>query len=349
MSIFRSAAIALAVGAVSLAASAQIEVQPPYQLKIFAKNADSYSQPDSIAVGKDRIFIGFGNGVAKDGSDGKSSTIVEYTMDGSVVRTFSVRGHNDGLKIDPRTKLLWALQNEDGNPALTIINPQTGTQQDFTFGPTAHGGGYDDIVFRNGQVFLSASNPQSDPNTAPAVVRATLSGSTVLVAPVFAGNATATDQITETPVTLNLQDPDSMTTDPGGDLLLDSQDDAELVIIRHPGSASQSAIRVPLTSPFGITKIDDTIFATASDGFILVSDLDAGIVYSIHRHDFPPGTAYSAANEAGFVGRLDFEFGQLTPIVTGLRNPRGMAFVAKRDGDDDRGERSDDGCEVSPR
>jgi hypothetical protein len=346
----RSVAAALLLGVMSLAASAQIEVQPPYQLKIFAQNANGNTQPDSIAVLKDRVFIGFGDGVAKDGTDGKSSTIVEYRMDGSVVRTISVLGHNDGLKIDPRTKLLWALQNEDGNPALAIINPTTGTQQDFTFAPTVHGGGFDDIVFRNGEVFLSASNPSNDPNTAPAVVRATLSGGTVLVSPVLAGNATATDVITETPVTLNLQDPDSMTTDPGGDLLLDSQADSELVIIRHPGALNQSAVRVPITSPLGPTQLDDTVFATSSEGFILVSDLDAGIVYSIHRNHFTPGAAYSAANVPGFVGRLDLEFGEVIPIVTGLRNPRGMAFVAKHDEDDHRDSRgSDDGCEVSNR
>ena len=257
-------------------------------------------------------------------------------------------GHNDGLKIDPRTKLLWALQNEDGNPALAIINPKTGTQQDFTFAPTVHGGGFDDIVFRNGEVFLSASNPSGNPNTDPAIVRAKLSGTTVVVSPVFAGNATATDLITETPVTLNLQDPDSMTTDPAGDLLLDSQADGELVIVRHPGATNQSAVRVPLTSPLGPTQADDTIFATSSDGFILVSDLDAGIVYSIHRHSFTPGAAYSAAAaNVGFVSRLNLEFGLLTPIVTGLRNPRGMAFVAVGDEDDDRRDKTEAACGAS--
>ncbi|HEY6249927.1 MAG TPA: hypothetical protein VI685_08185 [Candidatus Angelobacter sp.] len=337
----RTAAVVLFVAVVSLAAMAQIEVQPPYHLRVFAHAVPGqFTQPDSIAVSKDRVFIGYGNGVAKDGTDGKSSTIVEYRMDGSIVRTFSVVGHNDGLKIDPRTHLLWALQNEDGNPALAIINPGTGTQQDFTFAPTVHGGGFDDMVFRNGEVFLSASNPSGNPNTDPAIVRAKLSGSTVVVSPVFAGNATATDLLTETPVTLNLQDPDSMITDPAGDLLLDSQADSELVIVRHPGAKNQSAVRVPVSSPFAGTQVDDTVFATSSDGFILVSDLDAGIVYAISRHSFTPGTAYSAANVPGFVGRLDLEFGQLTPIVTGLRNPRGMAFVARRD-DDDRESRDD--------
>jgi hypothetical protein len=343
MSILRSAAIALALSCIAVAAQAQIVVQPPYHLSVFATNGNGFSAPDSIAVTKDRVFVGFGNGVAKDGTDGKSSTIVEYKMDGSIVATFSVLGHNDGLKIDPQTKLLWALQNEDGNPALTIINPTTGTEQNFTFAPTAHGGGFDDIVFRKGEVFLSASNPSGNPNTAAAVVRATLNGSSVVVTPVLAGNATATDGVTEKQVTLNLQDPDSMTLDPGGDILLDSQADSEVVIIRHPGSAQQSAVVVPLTVPSN-GEIDDTVFATSSEGFILVSDLNAGIIYKIQRHHFTPGAAYSAADIPGFVGRLDLETGVVTPIVSGLKNPRGMAFV-RLDGDDDHD--NSDGCEAS--
>ena len=329
----------LALTSTLFAAAQSIEVQPPYQMRVFAQGvAGVYTQPDSIAVLNGHVFIGYGDGVAKDGTDGKSSTIVEYTMDGGVVRKFSVLGHNDGLKVDPRTKLLWALQNEDGNPSLVTINATTLEQKQYSFAPTVHGGGYDDIVFRHGKVYLSASNPSANPNDAPAIVRAELTGSSVTVTPVFAGDATATDILTETPVTLNLQDPDSMITDPEGDIVLDSQDDAELVIVRHPDTAQQNALHIPLTSPFGTTKVDDTVFATGSDGFILVSDLDANTVYAIHKSSFAPGAAYSAGianGTVGLVGRLDLEFGQLTPIVTGLKNPRGMAFVATPDEDHD--------------
>jgi hypothetical protein len=343
----------LALTSTLFAAAQSIEVQPPYQMHVFAQGVTGvYTQPDSIAILNGHVFIGYGDGVAKDGSDGKSSTIVEYRMNGSVVRTFSVLGHNDGLKVDPRTKLLWALQNEDGNPSLVTINATTLEQKQYSFAPTVHGGGYDDIVFKHGKAYLSASNPSSNPNNAPAIVRAELTGSSVSVTPVFAGDATATDILTDLPVTLNLQDPDSMITDPAGDIVLDSQDDAELVIVRHPDSAQQNALRIPLTSPFGSTKVDDTVFATASDGFILVSDLDANTVYAIHKHSFVPGAAYSAGianGVVGLVGRLDLEFGQLTPIVTGLKNPRGMAFVAVPDEDRDQDSRADqlaDACEV---
>jgi hypothetical protein len=47
----------------------------------------------------DHIIVGFENGVAKDGTDGKSSTIVQFSLSGKVERTFSVPGHNDGLRV----------------------------------------------------------------------------------------------------------------------------------------------------------------------------------------------------------------------------------------------------------
>lgn len=78
----------------------------PYTVSVFATSSSSYTQPDSIAVADGKIFVGFGNGVAKDGSDGKSSTIVEYSSAGAVLNILSVKGHNDGLKTEPETKRL---------------------------------------------------------------------------------------------------------------------------------------------------------------------------------------------------------------------------------------------------
>jgi|GEM_PF-5114944 len=153
-----------------------------------------------------RRVVGYGDGVAPDGSDGKRSTIVEYKSNGDVVTTYTVLGHNDGLRVNPKTKQLWALQNEDASPNLVIINPKTQTQTMYTFGPTAHGGGYDDMAFRGNDVFISASNPANNPNAAPAIVKAQISGGTVVVTPALSGTATASDIPTDTPTSLNLQD-----------------------------------------------------------------------------------------------------------------------------------------------
>jgi hypothetical protein len=313
----------------ALTVAAQVTPSATYTVSTFATGvAGVYSAPDSIALLDGHIFIGYGNGIAPDGSDGKSSTIVEYNMNGDVVRTYPVVGHNDGLRVNPRTKKLWALQNEDGNPNLVIINPTNGNRTVYTFGPTPHGGGYDDIAFRGNDVFLSASNPANNPNFAPAVVKATIHGSVVNVSEALNASAVATNIPTDTPVTLNLQDPDSMIFNPFGDLVLDSQADAELVVVHHLGFTDQSVYRLKLTTKGAATQVDDTIFATSSYGVILVSDRDAGaagVVYAISKNIFSPDAAYTATPNS--VGSLNFNTGVITNVVSGMVSPHGMAFI----------------------
>jgi len=182
----RSAA-SLAVLAASLcamtpdAALAQAKAMAPYLVSTFATSPANTSQPDSIVAWRDSIIVGFQNHVAKDGSDGLSSTLVEFSLAGEIKRTFSVPGHNDGLRIVGDGKL-WALQNEDANPNLVVIDLETGLQTPYTFPPTPHGGGYDDIVVRNGEVYLTASNPNQPGgiNIFPALVRARLWSNSVM-------------------------------------------------------------------------------------------------------------------------------------------------------------------------
>lgn len=306
-------------------------VTPAHGLSVtvFATNPAGASQPDSIAVDGSSVYVGYGNGVAKDGSDGKSSTIVQYTTAGAVVRTFSVPGHNDGLKVDPSTHRVWALQNEDGNPNLVVIDPVAVRQTNYTFAaPPADGGGYDDIVFLNGKVFLSESNPSSNPNTAPAIVQATLGAFTVTVTPVLLGNATTTSLVTHHKVTLNLQDPDSMTADPSGSLLLTSQADDELITVKHPGAANQSVTVAPLTDAAHTpVSVDDTLFPSKPKGSVLLTDLTAGIIYQITGSALKPGLTLSAAQDIGEVGKMNLKTGRFTPIITGLQSPRGLAFL----------------------
>jgi len=305
---------------------------PAIQQSVFATGvAGQYTAPDSIAFNAQNIFVGYGDGNAPDGSDGKSTQIVEYTMDGAVVQIFTVVGHNDGLKIDPSTGLLWALQNEDANANLAIINPATGTQTVYTFvSPAPHGGGYDDIVFDNGTVYMSCSNPANNPNTGPAIVSVTLSGSTANVTQVLAGNAIATDVVTGDTITLNLQDPDSMILDPQGDLVLDSQADDELIIVSSPGTEAQTVQRLSLTTtspPGAAVEVDDTIFASSTSGTIFMADVDGDTVYRLHSNAWTIGDAFSAADLDGFVGHLNLSTGLLSSIATGFKSPHGMAFI----------------------
>ena len=320
--------VVCAASLTGLAASGQVVASAPYTVSVFATSIPNVDfAPDSIAVLDGHVFVGYGDGVAPDGSDGKSSTIVEYNTNGDMLKTYTVLGHNDGLRANPTTHLLWAMQNEDANPNLVIIDPKNGTQTKYTFGPTPHGGGYDDMAFRGNDVYLSASNPANNPNLAPAIVKAQISGSTVVVSPVLSAAATATDIPTNTPVGLNLQDPDSMIFNPLGDLVLDSQADAELIIVHHVGYADQSVYHLGLVENGVAAQIDDTVFVTSSHGVILVSDRDGETVYAISRDIFAPAAAYSATPTA--VASLDPATGVLTDVVTGMVSPHGMAFINK--------------------
>ena len=309
---------------------------PPYTLAVFATSANGYSQPDSIVQWKDHIFIGFQNHVAKDGTDGKSSTIVQYSLDGAPQRTFSVPGHNDGLRIVGEGDL-WCLQNEDANPNLVVIDLESGHQKLYNFPPTPHGGGYDDMVVQNGHVFITASNPNMPGgiNIFPALVRATLHGDMVAVDPVLYGNANAVDIPTGATVTLNLSDPDSLTVDPRGNIVLDSQADAELIFIRNVSSGQMVVGRLGITTAAGPTTLDDTAFAPSSHTFLLFSDVGGDTIYRIDspQFGFEPGTAYSTSDTAGIVGVLNLDNGVLTPIATGFSSTRGMIFVRSAEGD----------------
>ena len=327
-----------AVLVAALAAHGQVTALTPYTVSTFATSVPGvYTQPDSIAVLADHIFVGYGNGIAPDGSDGKSSTIVEYDFNGNVITTYTVKGHNDGLKVNPRTRLLWALQNEDASPNLVIIDPKTRTRQLYTFGPTAHGGGYDDMAFRGDEIFISASNPAKNPNTEPAIVRAQLKGHTVQVSPVLLGTASATNIPSDSPIALNLQDPDSMKFDPFGDLVLDSQADSELIILHNPGAFDQEVYHLPLRLNGAPVQIDDTIYAETTHGVILVSDRDGETVYAISKDIFKPGAAYSAAPTS--VGALNLDNGVLTNVVTGMVSPHGMAFVRDPESENEKKEK----------
>jgi hypothetical protein len=209
-------------------------------------------KPDSIVQMGKSIFIGYQNaGDVKDGSNPSlTNSVVQYDLKANLVKTFTVPGHVDGLMARSDTNELWAMANEDGNPELTIINLATGAQKTLqpTVNPPLHGGGYDDMQFLNGVVYVSASNPSNPGTHPPTVVSLTLNsnGTTFDVAPVLNGDDTAID-ITPSvggspnpnfnlPVPLVLTDPDSLAIDSSGtQLVLDSQADGKLVFIQNPG------------------------------------------------------------------------------------------------------------------
>ena len=323
-----------------------------FTLSVFANAPDSSSKPDSIVQFGSSVYIGYQHaGDVKDGSvPTLTNTVVQYDLKGNVLKTYTVPGHVDGLLARPDTNALWVMANEDANPILTIINLTTGGQQSYTpTVPTAHGGGFDDMQLINGQVYISASNPTTPGTAAPTVDTLTLNanGKTFDVAPVLAGNATATDNTPSVggatnptygqSVALALSDPDSLAIDPQGDLVLDSQADSKLVFIGNPGAANQTVKVLSLTlyndKDGPSTPVDDTRWVPAQgtngNTFMLFTDAH-NVTYRVDG-PFKQGDAYSAGQ--GQVMQLDTTTGHLTPFVAGigvasaLQDPHGILFV----------------------
>jgi hypothetical protein len=95
-------------------------------ISVLATAPANSSAPDSIAVAGNDIWVAYTNGADSTGLSG-SSTIVEYDRSGHIDQTYQISGYVDGLKQDPITHEIWALQNQDGNSTLSIIDPEDRT------------------------------------------------------------------------------------------------------------------------------------------------------------------------------------------------------------------------------
>jgi len=309
---------------------------PGFSVCLLIPATSKANHPDNVTYAGGKIWIGWQNITAKDGTDNKSSTIGEYTTSGQLVKSWKLGGptagtgcHTDGMRMDPTTHLMWVMCNEDGSPQLWTIDPASSTPTSITLPKTPHGGGFDDIQFVNGKAFIDASNPtlnSAGNNVFPALYTVTLSGTKASLTPVLKGGATGT---TLNPpvksITMPLTDPDSMMIDPQGNLVLDSQGDMQLLIIHNAGLAGQSVKVLAVGTP-----VDDTVWPTASKGCMIIADNASG-VFSVCSDlwvtSIPLTAAPNDSTIVSFVGTVSLGSGLITPIIVGMNNPHGMAFL----------------------
>ena len=344
-------AVTLSVGATFFANVEQAHaVGPsavaPYTLGTFKGAAPSgLTNPDDLAVSADGadLWVGYGNTADTTGGTlSGPSNLVEYNIStGTVLQNLTIPGHLDGLKIDPQSGQVWATQNEDGNPTLTIVNPKNGK---FEISPVIKSslitGGLDDLVFSgSNSVFVTASS-QVDATT-PVIVEISDKGkkkkSSLNVTSVLPGApATVWNVVTNKAETGDtILDPDSMTLDPAGELVLNDRVSHSLFIVRNP-SATNPVLRVPLapvTTPDVPLEVDDTIFTfslttgeSSSAGTFFITDTKANIIYTLTKPYFPSNEVYSAANVLNEVGLVDFNTGFFVPVAHGFMGVHGLAF-----------------------
>jgi len=299
-----------------------------YNVHTFASGTGAAAtSPDSITFGLGSVWVSYQNGADSTGLFG-ASTVVRYSPSGTVQNTWSVAGNVDGLRIDPSGQV-WALQNNDGNSTLTVINPATLATTPYTYGSSytnVPNRGFDDVVFLKSGTFLSETNPAS--NSDPIVLQLTSGLSSPLqVSGILNSQFTGTNLATGTVGTNTISDSDSLIRTPKGDLALTGEADGQVVFIHNPGAFNQSQSFLNLLDVHGNpinAKVDDTAYATATAGYFLMTDTGANTVYKIWATGLTPGSAFVDVGTE--FGSLDLSTGIVTPIFTGI-SPHGLEFV----------------------
>jgi len=294
-----------------------------YNVSLFAPNPTGTSGTDSIAIDGNYVYVGYGDGTKSNGSDGLPSTVAQFTTSGQLLQTFSVPGHNDGLRIDPTTGQVYALLNQDGNSKLTTIDPATGTQETYTLPAVNGGGGYDDLTFLNGKLFIDPSSPtlNNGVNQTPVLATLSLSGGQATITPVLSSDngLTAVNSATGQTVPFNLTDTDSLGVTPSGALTIDGENDKALFTVTNPGTTQQQVSVLPHPS----FTADDNVSGPTTPSSLLVATSSG--VYQISG-PFVPGATYISSSSDRAVGTLD-PSGTLTPIVSGLASSSGLGFL----------------------
>jgi hypothetical protein len=300
----------------------------------FGSAPSGSSAPDSITTANGSFFVEYGNGADSTGAGG-SSTIVQYDKAGDIEHSYSIAGSVDGLKYNPYTKEIWALQNQDGNSTLTLINPVTHqVTGPLSFANPSATRGYDDVVFKGDKVFLSYTNPNGtgDP-TLVDLVNGDRPTGTLLTTTILSDDATGFDMVTGQTEVIPQTDPDSLKLAPNGDLILSSGADGTIIDVQNPGTANQA---VSFTTIKGVAAgsagLDDVIKPSATAGTFHLTDTAGNKIYSVHATGLNTNDYYASVASLGGFGQVDPTTGTFTPLVTGpnFASAHGLVFVPDR-------------------
>jgi hypothetical protein len=281
---------------------------------------------------------------------GKSDGLSADPMTGEVISTLNEDANSSLATIDPDGKSGHQVVSYSYSPA----------------NPLPHGGGTDALAIYHGRILISASAPGTvagATSPAPAVYVATLTRTgpgvgTAALRALFDDSSPATVANTAAPtpsafspdppsygtlpalgstVSLALTDPDSNEVVPhasprfGGDFVLDSQGDQEL-IFDHPNGAHQELSVLYLSQ-----SIDDSGYVGNAGGALYLTDAAANDVVRL-RGDLQPGQVFVVATPSGannavnapdYLATLNLWTGTVTsiPALSGLQ-PKGLIFVA---------------------
>jgi hypothetical protein len=251
-----------------------------------------------------------------------------------------VTGKVDGLTADPKSGHLIATVNEDNKSALNVIYPVLGATAVYTYSPNPAvmgNGGTDSIAIRNGQIFISHSNPNDVTQPTEYRVKLFQSNLTVFLTPVFYDNSMALNVLTHKQVSLALADPDSNYFMPSssprfaGTLATIGQADGQLIF-------ASAILKTPVLKVLNVTDnkasnvpIDGIAVTTSGTGTLFVVDASANTIVALNTKGWPSGTVFvgepkDKANP--LVGVINLNTGVITPLTNAFVSPKGLLFIA---------------------
>ncbi len=325
------------VASLALLSASAVGAQTFHVATFATGSAVNATQPDSISVTNSSLWVSYTNGAVSTGGSGES-TVVRYKLkSGKVRNTYSIAGSVDGLKVDPSTGQVWALQNQDGNSTLTLIDPEDGTvSQAIPYAVQSATRGYDDVAFRLDEVFLSYTNPAASSD--PTIVLVREDSNPITWEPILQMGALGTNLATgqaSQPTSQN--DPDSLKLTPRGDLMLTSGDDGQLIFVSQPGTARQAVSFLSLLDQGKkpVSGLDDAVFVTSHKGTFFLADTGNNRILKIDAADLHVGSLYASVGSLNALVAVDLKTGVVTPVVSNLKGPHGLQFVPRTEHDEE--------------
>lgn len=309
---------------------------------------------DDMASLAGHLFVTCQNKTLSNGGGG-NSTLVEFGLDGTVVKTWSLKDKMDGIGADPLHNRVIVTLNEDANSHLVTVTPAAagGVVTNYTYSPDPRGastpvalrtgGGTDQVsVDGTGHIIITASHAGT--KTGSAVFKVVLtppSGTgttgTAALSPTYTDNATAANGNTGSgTVPLSLGDVDSGAIVPktsprfAGSYVITDQTALQLVFANNIFNGSGLTV---LKTPFGL---DDILWTTSAAGTLYVVDkgataalpaVSASALYKV-TGPFVKNTVLAANDGVGDqVVTVNLTNGKLTPFVQHLQTTKGLVYL----------------------
>jgi hypothetical protein len=214
-----------------------------------------------------------------------------------------------------------------------LINPKTNTTSGpLSYAVTSAVNGYDDVVFRFNQIFLSYTNPSGPAD--PTIQLLQKGTNPLAVTPILLMGASGKNLATGVVETTSQNDPDSLKLAPNGDLMLSSGDDGQIIFVKHPGSDDQAVSFLTLLDQSGarVAGLDDALFATSESGTFYLTDTNNNRVLKIEADNMQEGTLFASVGSLNAFATVDLKTGKVTGHIPGLNGPHGIVFLP--DGDE---------------